>query len=72
MKWVSSLSTKVSLESAVNEVTQQVLSGLEGRSPDLGILFVSNTFASEYPRLLPLIAEKINIKHLIGCSGGGI
>lgn len=32
MKWVSSLSTKVSLESAVNEVTQQVLSGLEGRS----------------------------------------
>ncbi len=72
MKWVSSLSTKVSLEAAVNEVTQQVLSGLEGRSPDLGILFVSNTFASEYPRLLPLIAEKINITHLIGCSGGGI
>jgi small ligand-binding sensory domain FIST len=72
MKWVSSLSTKVSLEAAVNEVTQQVLSDLEGRSPDLGILFVSNTFASEYPRLLPLIAEKINIKHLIGCSGGGI
>lgn len=72
MKWVSSLSTKVSLEAAVNEVTQQVLRGLEGRSPDLGILFVSNTFASEYPRLLPLIAEKINITHLIGCSGGGI
>jgi small ligand-binding sensory domain FIST len=72
MKWVSSLSTKVSLEAAVNEVTQHILSHLEGRSPDLGILFVSNTFASEYPRLMPLIAEKINIKHLIGCSGGGI
>jgi small ligand-binding sensory domain FIST len=72
MKWVGSLSTKVSLEAAVQEVTQQVLSELEGRSPDLGILFVSNTFASEYPRLLPLVAEKISIKHLIGCSGGGI
>ncbi len=72
MKWVNGLSTKVSLEAAVHEVTQQVLEALEGRSPDLGLLFISNTFASEYPRLLPLIAERIQIKQFIGCSGGGI
>lgn len=72
MKWVDSLSTKASLEAAVQDVAQQVLAGLDGRSPDLGLLFISNTFASEYPRLPPLLAEKIQIKHLIGCSGGGI
>lgn len=72
MKWVSGISTKVSLEAAVTEVAQKVLEGLEGRSPDFGIVFISNTFASEYPRLMPLLAENIKIKHLIGCSGGGI
>jgi small ligand-binding sensory domain FIST len=72
MKWVSGISTKVSLEAAVQDVVQKVLKGLEGRSPDFGIVFISNTFASEYPRLMPLLAEQIEIKHLIGCSGGGI
>jgi len=72
MKWVSGISTKVSLEAAVQDVVQKVLEGLAGRSPDFGIVFISNTFASEYPRLMPLLAEQIEIKHLIGCSGGGI
>jgi small ligand-binding sensory domain FIST len=35
-------------------------------------VFISNAFASEYSRLMPLLAENIEIKHLIGCSGGGI
>ncbi|AFY69770.1 protein of unknown function DUF1745 [Thalassoporum mexicanum PCC 7367] len=72
MKWVNGLSTKVSLEAALEDVTQQVLRGLQGRSPDIGFLFASNTFASEYPRLLPLLEEKLKIQYLIGCSGGGI
>ncbi|AFY73785.1 hypothetical protein Syn7502_01738 [Synechococcus sp. PCC 7502] len=72
MKWVSGISTKVSLEAAVTEVVQKVLEGLAGRSPDFGVVFISNAFASEYPRLMPLLAEQITIKHLIGCSGGGI
>jgi small ligand-binding sensory domain FIST len=72
MKWVNGLSTKVSLEAALDDVTRQVLRGLEGESPDIGFLFVSNTFASEYPRLLPLLAEKIQVQYLIGCSGGGV
>jgi small ligand-binding sensory domain FIST len=72
MKWVSALSTKVSLEAAIDEVTQQVLAGLDGCSADFGLLFISNTFTSDSPRLLPLLAENIQIKSLIGCSGGGI
>jgi small ligand-binding sensory domain FIST len=72
MKWVTSLSTKISLEAAVQDLAQQVLTGLGDRSLDLGFLFVSTAFASDYPRLLPLLAEKLPIQKLIGCSGGGI
>jgi small ligand-binding sensory domain FIST len=72
MKWVSSLSTKVSLEAAVQDVADQVLGALGKKSPDLGLLFISSSFASDYPRLLPLLAEKLPLKCLIGCSGSGI
>jgi len=72
MKWVTSLSTKISLEAAVQDLSQQVLTSLGECSLDLAFLFVSTAFASDYPRLLPLLAEKLPIKKLIGCSGGGI
>lgn len=72
MKWVTSLSTKISLEAAVQDLANQVLATLGDRSLDLGFLFVSTAFASDYPRLLPLLAEYLPIKKLIGCSGGGI
>jgi small ligand-binding sensory domain FIST len=72
MKWVCAISTKVSLEAAVEDVVQQVLAELGDRSADFGLLFISNTFTSDSPRLLPLLAESIQITHLIGCSGGGI
>jgi len=72
MKWVTSLSTKISLEAAVQDLSQQVFALMGDRSLDLGFLFVSTAFASDYPRLLPLLAEKLPIQKLIGCSGGGI
>ncbi len=72
MKWVTSLSTKISLEAAVQDLSQQVFALLGDRSLDLGFLFVSTAFASDYPRLLPLLADKLPIQKLIGCSGGGI
>jgi small ligand-binding sensory domain FIST len=107
MKWVSVLSTKVSLEAAVNEVVAKAVAALAGHetghetghqtghqtsheaghdtepqlgrdaapqlpSADLGFIFISSMFASEYPRLLPLLREKILIKVLIGCGGEGI
>lgn len=70
MKWVSAISTKVSLESALQDLVAQV-SPLIPR-PDVGLLFAGGSFASEYGRLLPLLQEFFPINNLIGCSGGGI
>lgn len=71
MKWANALSMRPSLEAAVDEVTQQAQQAL-GASADLGLVFISATFASEYPRLLPLLQERLPVPHLIGCSGGGV
>ncbi|MEO1093426.1 MAG: FIST N-terminal domain-containing protein [Cyanobacteria bacterium J06638_28] len=70
MQWVSALSTKPSLEAAVHEVVAQA-SQVQS-SADLGLVFISAAFASEYSRLLPLLQDALPVPHLIGCSGGGV
>lgn len=71
MKWANALSTRPSLEAAVDQVVQEAQEGL-GAPAHLGLIFISSTFASEYPRLLPLLSERLSVPHLIGCSGGGV
>lgn len=71
MQWASALSTRPFLEAAVEEVVAQAQATLQG-SVDLGIVFISSAFASEYSRLLPLLQDKLPDVPLIGCSGGGI
>ncbi len=71
MKWATALSTRPSLEAAVNEVVETAQARLDAPA-DVGFLFISATFASEYPRLLPLLRERLTLPALIGCGGGGI
>lgn len=71
MQWVSALSTQASLEAAVQDVVDQVKKQLP-QTPDLGLVFISAAYASEFPRLLPLLNEALPMPCLIGCSGGGI
>lgn len=70
MQWVNALSIRPSLEAAVTEVVDRVKKSLS-QSPDLGILFISSAYASDYSRLISLILEKLSLPILIGCSGGG-
>ncbi len=72
MKWVNGISRKVSLEASIAEIAEQVKGGLGKLRPDIGFLFVSHTFASEFPRVLPLLQEKFPLPALIGCGGNGI
>jgi len=71
MQWANALSTRPSLEAAVADVVQQAVSALTAPA-DLGLVFISAAFTSEYSRLLPLLMEQLSVPVLIGCSGSGI
>lgn len=82
MQWVNALSTLPSLEAAVEAVVEQAQQQLQAPA-DLGVLFISSAFASEYSRLMPLLQEKLQeelqkqfpqqaLPALIGCCGGGV
>jgi small ligand-binding sensory domain FIST len=71
MQWVSALSTQVSLEMAVRDLAEQIEAQLH-TAPDLGLVFISAAYASEFSRLLPLLNEALPLPCLIGCSGGGV
>ncbi len=71
MRWTNALSTRPSLESAIADAVEHASESL-GLPADLGLVFISSAFTSEYPRLLPLLQERLSVPVLIGCSGGGI
>ncbi|WP_225886933.1 FIST signal transduction protein [Nodosilinea nodulosa] len=71
MEWANALSTCPSLEGAVKEVVEQ-LKGRLTTAPDLGLVFISSSFTSEFARLLPLLQDLMPVPVLVGCSGGGI
>jgi len=65
----SALARDVSLQGAVDGVVQQ-LAGT-GRA-DLALVFAYSSFASDLPRLLPLLSQRVQADHWIGCCGGGV
>ncbi|BAZ48556.1 hypothetical protein NIES4103_11640 [Nostoc sp. NIES-4103] len=71
MQWANALSTLPSLEAAIADVVERAVSSLTAPA-NLGLVFISSAFASEYSRLLPLLAQKLSVPVLIGCSGGGV
>ena len=71
IRWANALSTRPSLEAAVEEVVERATESLQAPA-DLGLVFISSAFASEYTRLMPLLQERLSVKTLIGCSGGGV
>lgn len=70
-KWLNVLSTLPSLEGALTEIAGKIQASLE-EIPSLGILFISSAYTSEYPRVIPLLREKLPLPVIIGCGGGGI
>ncbi|GAC1460495.1 MAG: FIST C-terminal domain-containing protein [Chamaesiphon sp.] len=71
IKWANALSTRASLEAAVAELVNRAQESLQAPA-ELGLIFISSAYASEYPRLMPLLQEQLQIPALIGCGGGGI
>lgn len=71
MKWVNALSTRPSLEKAIAEVLNRLGESLS-MPADLGLVFISSAYASEYSRLMPLLQEALSVPVMIGCGGGGV
>ena len=65
----TALAQDASLQGAVEGVARQ----LAGAGvADLALVFASASFASDLPRLLPLLRQKIQARHWLGCLGGGV
>jgi len=70
LQWASALSTRPSLEAAIAEACERVRQQVS--APEVGFLFVSSGYASEYERVVPLLREYLPLPALVGCGGGGI
>ena len=65
----TALASEPSLEACVDTVHRQL--GAAGEA-DLALVFVSASFASDLPRLLPLLRQRLQASHWLGCVAGGV
>ena len=65
----TALATDPSLQAAVDDVASQLRGG---EAADLALVFASASYASDLPRLLPLLRQKLRARHWLGCLGGGV
>lgn len=72
MKWYSTLQTSSSLERALRDAARDVKSRMDSDRADLGLLFISSAYRADVVDLWPMLKEELRIKHLLGCTGGGI
>lgn len=72
MKWYSTLHASTSLERALRAAARDVKSRLESDRADLGLLFISAAYRADVVDLWPVLKEELRIKHLLGCTGGGV
>ncbi len=66
----TALATEASLEACAAAISAQL--GSAGETADLGLVFVSASFASDLPRLLPLLRQRLQATHWLGCLAGGV
>ncbi len=72
MKWVSTVSTEVSLPTAVKSAAATLRQQLGGAQPDLIIAFVSEHHAGTFELLAGVVAKEMGTCLLFGCSAGGV
>ena len=65
----TALSVNPSLEAAVQDVSAQLR---QARQSDLALVFASTSYASDLPRLLPLLQQRLKADTWLGCVGGGV
>ena len=72
MKWVSALSRKTDIDSAIQEAAESAIQQLGKDQADLTVVFVSPQFKEFYDKVPELVSRYLKPGLLFGCSGGGI
>ena len=65
----TALSQAVSLQDAVDGVVRDLAGAGDAH---LALVFASSSYASDLPRLLPLLRRRLRADHWLGCIGGGV
>lgn len=71
-RFASALSTREDLGQAREEATERLLATLDGKTPDLLLVFTSPHHRSGLGTLGPTLAHTIGPEHLLGCTGASI
>ena len=72
MKWASSISTSGSIETCIEETTQDICNKLGDKAIHLTLIFASPHFKKHYSLIPDMLRRKMEPGILLGCSGGGI
>ena len=65
--------TALARGTGLQEVVEAIVRQLGRCGPaDLALVFASASFASDLPRLLPLLQQRLRADHWLGCLGGGV
>ena len=65
----TALASGTALQDAVDGIVRQL--GRCGPA-DLALVFASASYASDLPRLIPLLQQRLRASHWLGCLGGGV
>jgi len=72
MKWASAISLETQTDAAMREAVASVQAQMQGVVPDIAFLFISPHHRPGAAGLPLMLYHQLGIKHLIGCTGGGI
>jgi len=72
LKWSSAVSDAPTLTEAVRQASEQILANLDGKSPDLAVIFVSSHHAPSFLTAPEVFSEALGAKVVIGCSAAGV
>lgn len=71
---LSALAQGASLEAAAGAIAHDLGSKefSAAHPADLALVFCTTSYASDLPRLLPLLRSRLHARHWIGCAGAGV
>ena len=72
MKWASYASDNDSLDQAVSECVDVIKDTTQAHMLDLIVVFASHHHQDMYEKITELIRENVSVRHIIGCSAGGV